>query len=119
MTQKAEIPTRKQLAESAEEKPAVRSLAGKYRVREGYHIAHGAHNAEGKHGLAKGGEIVDLSHDEALSVIKLTKDQKNNDGTPNGPAIETEAAYNARVDAQRAHDEFMKSLSEANSFPST
>lgn len=120
MTQKSDnIPTRKQLNETSDAEKPARSLAGKYRVRDGYNIAHGAHDQEGRHSIAKGGEIVDLSHDEALSVIKLTKDQKNADGTANGPAIETEASYNARVAAQREHEEFMKSLSDQNNFPTT
>jgi hypothetical protein len=124
------IPTRRQnVAAPAPEKtsdealaapapaPAPRSLAGRYRVREGYIVSHGNVDENGKHKHSRGGEVVELTHEEALSVIRLTKDQKDLEGRPNGPAIETEDAYNARVEAQRQHDEFLKSLSDMNSLP--
>lgn len=123
------IPTRKQQSaaeraatsssgeEVVQEKAAPKSLAGRYRVREGYKVGHGEHDKEGRHGLAHAGEIVELTHEEALSVIRLTKDQKDAEGRSNGPAIETEAAYNARIAAQREHEEFLKALSDSNNLP--
>lgn len=126
MSTKSEIPTRKQIAseksaESNDTAGAVRapmkSLAGRYRVREGYKVSHGDVDADGRHKISSAGSIIELSHDEALSVIRLTKDQKDADGRPNGPAIETEDAYNARIEAKRAHDEFLQSLSDANNMP--
>lgn len=124
MSNKSEIPTRKQLAEKTSEgdtagavRAPMKSLEGRYRVRDGYHLSHGGVDADGRHKISKGGTIVELSHEEALSVIKLTKDQKDAEGRPNGPAIETEEAYNSRMEAQRTHEEFLKSLSDANNMP--
>lgn len=113
------IPTRKQVAEAkaATAEAPKRSLEGNYRVREGYMVAHGKHDENGQHAIAKGGEIIFLSHEEAASVIKGTMHQKNADGTSNGPAIETETSYNARIEAQRAHAEFLKSLEDMNGLP--
>lgn len=88
-------------------------LAGRYRVREGYHVAHGDLDGNGRHSLASGGQVIRLTHDEALSVIRLTKDQKDAAGLPN-VAIETEVSYKARLDAQRQHEEFLKALTESN-----
>lgn len=88
-------------------------LAGRYRVREGYHVAHGALDDNGRHTTSPGGSIVHLTHEEALSVIKLTKDQKDADGRPN-VAIESEATYMARLEAIRQHEEFLKALSDNN-----
>jgi len=98
------------------------NLAGHYRVREGYSVAHGARVGDeehtiGRHGHAQPGEIVYLTHEEALSVIRLTKDQRMPDGRPNGPAIETEEAYQARQDAELKRQEFEKLLADMNNFP--
>jgi len=100
-----------------EEKPKKLNLAGAYRVRDGYHVTYGDLDANGRHATGGPGTIVTLTHDEALSIIRATKDQKDGEGKSNGPAIETEVAYNARIEAQRQHDEFMKSLAEANNLP--
>lgn len=89
------------------------NLAGRYRVREGYHVAHGALDDNGRHTTSPGGAIVTLTHEEALSVIKLTKDQKDADGRPN-VAIESEGTYKARLEAIRQHEEFLKALADSN-----
>lgn len=109
----ANIPSRSQVKT---EKKALGNLGGKYRVREGYSVAYGPRKDldghVGHHAHALAGEEVELSHDEAVSVIKLTKDQKDPaTGRANGPAIETVASYEARMEAERANAEFMKELS--------
>jgi hypothetical protein len=96
------------------------SLAGNYRVREGYTVSHSNvevdENGEPKkgdggiprHGVAQPGEVVFLNHDDAVSVIRLTKDQRDpKSGRPNGPAIETETAYLSRTAAEAEHARFM------------
>lgn len=113
----AAAPVTDEAAPAAEAPKKKLDLAGAYRVRDGYHVTYGDVDANGRHATAAGGSIVNLTHEEALSVIRLTKDQKDGEGRVNGPAIETEVAYNARIEAQRQHDEFMKSLSDANNFP--
>ena len=101
------------VAAKTEEAAKKFDLAGRYRVREGYHVAHGDLDNNGRHSLAAGGAIVMLTHDEALSVIRLTKDQKDADGRPN-VAIETEESYKSRLESQRQHEEFLKALTESN-----
>lgn len=113
------------LAETApitqQEEPKKFNLAGKYRVREGYSVAHGSRHGDtehsvGHHARAKAGELVYLSHEDAVSIIKQTKDQKDpGTGRPNGPAIETEAVYNQRQAAENERLEFEKNL--AGSIP--
>lgn len=97
-------------------------LSGRYRVREGYSLAHGPRvgddaNTVGKHGHAKAGELVLMTHEEALTVIRLTKDQKDNAGRPNGPAIEREAEYQHRMEVERQRAEFEKQLMQMNNLP--
>jgi len=94
-------------------------LSGKYRVREGYSIAHGARvdgaDTIGHHPRALPGEVVELSHEDAAIIIRNTKDQKDPvTGRPHGPAIETEDAYNSRIEAEMAHNEFLRQLTESN-----
>lgn len=101
-------------APAAPENPSKKDFSGRYRVREGYLIPHGNFDASGSRHIAKGGDIIHMTHDEALSTIRLTMHQKDANGKPNGPAIETESAYVARVEAQRQADEFARMLNEHN-----
>ncbi len=111
------------------------SLAGRYRVREGYTVAHpGApldmktgqyvfpeskDNAIRNHATAHPGEVVELSHEDAVSVIRHTKDQRDpKTGRANGPAIETETAYLARTAAETEHARFMAEVNGVNSLDS-
>lgn len=117
MSNEETIPSRSQKKSEATAGAAPtppKSLAGRYRVRDGYTLGYGELDAQGRHPVAAGGEVVELTHEEALSAIRLTKDQKNADGSTNGPAIETEAAYNARITAKAEHEKFMKQLEESN-----
>lgn len=90
-------------------------LSGRYRVREGFSVAHGARNDSeghvGHHARAVAGDIVHLSHEDALVVIRHTQSQRDPaTGRAHGPAIETEEVYNARIEAERQNAEFMKQL---------
>lgn len=94
-------------------------LTGRYRVREGYHVAHGLRNDSeghiGHHARSAPGEIIDLSHEDALAIIRSTQSAKNPvTGRAHGPAIETEEVYNARIESERQNEEFMKQLIENN-----
>lgn len=107
------------------------SLAGRYRVREGYTVAHPNGKLDfatgqymltdpkdgsvQRHATAKPGEIVELSHDDAVSVIRHTKDQRHPvTGRANGPAIETETAYLSRTAAEAEHARFMAEVNGVN-----
>lgn len=107
------------------------SLAGRYRVREGYTVAHpggvldmktGQYTIEEpkdgtirRHAVAQPGEVVELSHEDAVSVIRHTKDQRDpKSGRANGPAIETETAYLARTAAEAEHARFMAEVNGVN-----
>ncbi len=99
------------------------SLAGVYRVREGYTVAYGLREGDvdkavvGEHKIAKAGEMVELTHEEALSAIKTTINAKKPDGKPHGPAIETEEQYQSRIKAEEAHKEFLRNITEASGNP--
>lgn len=107
------------------------SLAGRYRVREGYTVAHPdgkldmstgeytlKESRDGsirRHATASPGEVVELSHEDAVSVIRHTKDQRDpKTGRANGPAIETETAYLARTAAEAEHARFMAEVNGVN-----
>lgn len=107
------------------------SLAGRYRVREGYTVAHPDGKLDMKtgqytlntpkdgsiprHATAQPGEVVELSHEDAVSVIRHTKDQRDpKTGRPNGPAIETETAYLARTASEAEHARFMAEVNGVN-----
>lgn len=107
------------------------SLAGRYRVREGYTVAHpngtldmktGVYTLDPpkdgsipRHAVAQPGEVVELSHEDAVSVIRNTKDQRDpKTGRANGPAIETETAYLSRTAAEAEHARFMAEVNGVN-----
>lgn len=123
MTMSSEnIPSRSQKVAEAKAADGAKKkfdLSGKYRVREGYKVAYGSRkddsNTVGHHPVGVPGEIIELTHEEAMSTIKLTTGQKNPEtGRMHGPAIETEEAYNARLEAERTQEEFLKQLTELN-----
>jgi hypothetical protein len=69
-----------------------------------------------RHATASPGEVVELSHEDAVSIIRHTKDQRDpKTGRPNGPAIETETAYLARTAAEAEHARFMAEVNGVNS----
>jgi hypothetical protein len=98
-------------------KKSTPNFAGMYRVREGYRVTHGKRDGDGdgvvgKHGETIGGKMVKLTHDEALSILRLHQQavKAGRVARADAPPIETEEAYEARVEAEKLKNEMLEML---------
>ena len=109
---------RKEFHRKADTEESGPNFAGRYRVREGYSIAHGKRTDEGNkdsktvgpHNLALPGDVVELTHEDAKSIIKFTLEARDHEGRRIGPAIETEEMFEQRHAAEAQAEAFRAAL---------